>query len=252
MQKPLSGRTALVTGAGSGMGKAHAVTLASAGASVILFDLDTPESRQNVSETIAGIEAENGRAIGAFGSVQSLSDLEQAAQKSVDEYERSVDILVANAGIGVPGDRWDVTEEDWARLIDVNLSGVWRSCRAVIPGMIKQGGGRLILISSCVITRLSREEPAPAYTASKAGIVGLAKALAVELGDFGVSCNCIAPGNVATNLNAGEDHSVWTQRQALKVQIDPEDVSSAVLFLASDASRMISGVVIPVDGGFAV
>lgn len=256
VSRGLAGRLALVTGAARGLGLAQAQALARAGAHVVLFDLgeadraDTPGA--GLTASAAAIEATGGSVMAVAGDVTRLADLERAVGLGRDRFGRAVDILVANAGIGARRDSWDMAEADWARVVDVNLGGVWRSARAVIPGMIEAGGGRLIFVSSVVVDRIGRLDPAPAYVASKAGIRGLGRALATELGPHGITCNAIAPGNVQTDLNRADDHGWWTDRQCLPLAIRPEAIAEAVLFLASDAAAAITGTVLTVDAGFAV
>jgi NAD(P)-dependent dehydrogenase (short-subunit alcohol dehydrogenase family) len=160
--------------------------------------------------------------------------------------------VVANAGIAVAGSGRDTSEAQWQLTLDINLSGVWRTARAAIPTMVEQQYGRLVLVSS--VGGVKAVAGLAAYCASKAGVIALTKCLALELAEEGITANAIAPATVMTGLNRHLQDQVaeWTAAQAIKNVLDPEDVSAAVAYLASDEARYVTGTVMLVDAGFAI
>ena len=274
----VDGKVALVTGAGRGQGRSHAVRLASEGADVICVDvcadpLETLSyslsSEADLDETIAQIEAAGRRAVKAVADVRSLSEMQQAAEAGLAELGK-IDIVCANAGIGTWAVSWEMTEQQWSEMIDVNLTGVFNTVRAALPSMVERGeGGSLVLTSSTAGLRAYANTAH--YTAAKHGVIGLMKVLAQECGPHRIRVNAVCPTTVRTPLvindstfqlfapdvaNPTED-DVREAFEGLNIipgvpWIEPGDVSDAVLFLCSDAAKFITGVALPIDAGNTV
>ncbi|MEE8519428.1 MAG: SDR family NAD(P)-dependent oxidoreductase [Dehalococcoidia bacterium] len=247
----LSGRTAIVTGGAHGIGEAYCLALAKEGAKVAVADLDLPAAEQ-VARTIEDI---GGAAIALRTDVSSEESTLEMARRTAEELG-SVDILINNASIfeTVPMSRvgfMEVGVEEWDRLMAVNLKGPWLCARAVFPYMQKRGKGKIINISSGTI--FGGNATRPHYVASKAGVVGLTRNLARELGEFGINVNCIAPGSTLTgDLPEGAD--LGTRQRAVdvrsikRIQV-PADLVGTAIFLSSDASDFMTGQLLTVDGG---
>ena len=236
----LEGRTALVTGGSRGIGRAIAVELAGAGASVVVG------YRSGKDEAEAVAEEAGGRAVQA-----DVSDAEEAARLVADAGEP--DVLVNNAGLTRDGLLPRMPDEDWRDVIETNLSSVFYTCRAAVRPMMKRRAGAIVNISSVV--GLHGNPGQTNYAASKAGIIGLTKALARELGSRGVRANVIAPGYITSRLTdeiSEEMRSQMLQNTPLGRLGDPEDVAGAVRFLCSDAAKFITGEVLLVDGGLGL
>jgi 3-oxoacyl-[acyl-carrier protein] reductase len=236
----LDGKTALVTGASRGIGKAIAVELARAGASVIV-------SYQSAADEAEAVAAEiDGRAVQA--DVADPGD----AKRLVDE-AGDLDILINNAGLTRDTLLARMSDDDWDSVIDTNLGGVFNTCRAVVRGMMRRRSGSIVNVSSIVGLRGNPGQTN--YAASKAGIIGFTKALARELGSRGVRANVIAPGYVSTRLTDVIADDLKDQMLAatpLGRFGDPEDIAAAVRFLCSDEASFITGEVLLVDGGLAM
>jgi (+)-trans-carveol dehydrogenase len=270
----VEGKVAFISGAARGQGRAHAVRLAQEGADIIAVDickqidsvaipLSTPE---DLAETADLVKGHNRRIYTAEVDVRDYAGLKAAVDAGVEQLGR-LDIIVANAGIGNGGNTLDKTsEEDWTDMIDVNLGGVWKTVKAGVPHILSGGqGGSIILTSS--VGGLKAYPHTGHYVAAKHGVVGLMRTFAVELGQHMIRVNSVHPTNVNTPLfmneptmklfrpdleNPGpEDLKVIAQMMhTLPVGwVEPEDVSNAVLFLASDEARYITGVTLPIDAG---
>jgi SDR family mycofactocin-dependent oxidoreductase len=267
----LEGKVALVTGGARGQGRAHAVRLAREGADLVICDiceyLATPypgATKEQLEETQALVEGEGRRCVAERIDVRDLPALQALAGRAVAELGR-IDILVANAGILSPQPFEEISAEDWSRMLDVNLTGVFHSMQAVVPAMKQQGYGRIVATSS-MAGRQAYASNAH-YVASKWGVVGLVKAAAIDLGPFGITVNALCPTNVATDMifndavyrlfrpdleNPGVDDIVplMTQMHPQAVPwIAPEDVADAAAFLVSDQARHITGEVLTVSAG---
>jgi (+)-trans-carveol dehydrogenase len=270
----VEGKVAFITGAARGQGRAHAVRLAQEGADIIAVDickqiesvaipLSTPE---DLAETADLVKGHNRRIYTAEVDVRDFGSLKAAVDAGVEQLGR-LDIIVANAGIGNGGATLDKTsEEDWTDMIDVNLSGVWKTVKAGVPHILAGGhGGSIILTSS--VGGLKAYPHTGHYVAAKHGVVGLMRTFAVELGQHMIRVNSVHPTNVNTPLfmneptmklfrpdleNPGPDDLkvIAQMMHTLPVGwVEPEDVSNAVLFLASDESRYVTGVTLPIDAG---
>lgn len=243
----LEGKVALVTGAGAGIGRAIALGLAAAGAAVVVNDFSLTKAQGVAAE----IEEAKGRSLPFRADVTNRPEVLEMVEAGRKELS-AIDILVNNAGISNSFLIEDMPPEAWDRTISVNLTGAFNCTRAVIPGMIKQGGGKLVFISSlaghCVGGRGTS-----AYTASKHGIIGLMKALAWELGRYGITSNAVSPGATLTDML--KESLTPEQDEKLKADVptgslcSPEDIAEAVLFLASGRSRQITGHSLNVDSG---
>jgi 3-oxoacyl-[acyl-carrier protein] reductase len=236
----LEGKNALVTGGSRGIGRAIALELAQAGASVVVGY----RSGRDEAEGVAG-EA-GGRAVQA-----DVSDANEAARLVADAGEP--DVLVNNAGLTRDGLLPRMPDEDWRDVIETNLSSVFYTCRAAVRPMMKRRAGAIVNISSVV--GLHGNPGQTNYAASKAGIIGLTKALARELGSRGVRANVIAPGYITSRLTdeiSEEMRALMLQNTPLGRLGDPEDVAGAVRFLCSDAAKFITGEVLLVDGGLGM
>jgi SDR family mycofactocin-dependent oxidoreductase len=272
----VEGKVALVTGAARGQGRCHAVRLAEEGADIIAIDLcdqigtvhyDMP-TESDLVDTRTQIEALGRRVMTAEVDVRDTAALRTVVDDCVAQLGR-LDILVANAGIFSFGPVLELSEEAWRDVIDVNLTGVWRTCVAAIPAMIAAGhGGSVILTSS--VAGLTAFRNTAHYVVSKYGVVGLMKCLALELGEQGIRVNSVNPTAVATpmvlneptyklflpdsaNPTIDEFAAVNQQSHVLPVPwVESEDVANAVLFLASDESRYMTGVALPVDAGLLI
>ena len=236
----LEGKTALVTGASRGIGRAIALELARAGATVVVgYRSGAAEAEEVAAEA-------GGRAVQA-----DVSSAEEAARLVADSGD--VDILVNNAGVTRDGVLVRMPDDDWRAVIETNLSSVFYTCRAVARGMMKRRAGAIVNLSSVV--GIHGNPGQVNYAASKAGIVGLTKALARELGVRGVRANVVAPGYVHSRLTdaISEDmRGLMLQSTPLGRLGEPEDVAGAVRFLCSDEASFITGEVLLVDGGLGM
>jgi len=236
----LEGKTALVTGASRGIGRAIAQELAAAGASVVIGY----RSGQDEAEALAA-------EIGARAVQADVSSAEDAAR--LVEEAGDLDILVNNAGLTRDGLLARMSDDDWRTVIDTNLSSVFYTCRAVCRPMMKKRGGSIVNISSIVGVHGNWGQTN--YAASKAGIIGFTKSLARELGSRGVRANVVAPGYVKTQLTdvlPEEATAAMLQATPLGRLGEPEDIAGAVRFLCSDAAAFITGEVLLVDGGLGM
>ena len=236
----LEGRTALVTGGSRGIGRAIAVELGKAGASVVVG------YRSGAEEAEAVAAETGGRAVQA-----DVSNPDEA--RALVEEAGDLDILVNNAGLTRDGVLARMTDDDWRSVIDTNLGSVFYTCRAASRGMMKRRGGSIVNISSIVGLRGNWGQAN--YAASKAGIIGFTKSLARELGSRGVRANVVAPGYINTRLTdvlPEEAQSAMLANTPLGKLGDPDDVAGAVRFLCSDEASFITGEVLLVDGGLGM
>ncbi len=251
MPDKLENKVAVITGAGSGIGKAMAVLFAKEGASLVVADV-VEESLDKVVEEIKEL---NGKVVSCITDVAVKSDVESMIKTATDKYGR-LDILCNNAGIM---DRMmpvtELSDEFWERVIDVNLNGPFWACRKAIPVMIEQGKG--VILNTASMAGLFGCRAGAAYTSSKHALVGLTKNIAFMYADKGIRCNAICPGGVVTNIGVGGDVSEeGMARMELGISImpsmgNPEELATVALMLVSDDGSFMNGVAIPVDGGWA-
>ena len=239
--KLLEGKVALVTGAGRGIGKAIALRFAQEGANVAFTDLAINEA---VEETVKEIEAMGVKAK-AYASIAANFDESHEVVKQIVEDFGRIDVLVNNAGITKDGLMMRMSEAQWDAVINVNLKSAFNFIHAVTPVMAKQRSGSIINMSSVV--GVSGNAGQCNYSASKAGMIGLAKSIAKEMGPRGIRANCIAPGFIITDMTnqlSQEVKDQWAAQIPLRRGGTPEDVANVALFLASDLSSYVSGQVI--------
>jgi SDR family mycofactocin-dependent oxidoreductase len=274
-QGKFEGKVAFITGAARGQGRSHAIRLAQQGADIVAFDIcaqiDTVSyamsTPQDLEETRRLVEGVGGRLIPVIGDVRDANALAAAVEVAMTDFGR-IDIVSANAGIASMMPATDLDDKAWQDVIDINLGGVWKTVKATAPAMIAAGnGGSVILTSSfCGVRGVPNTVH---YTAAKHGVLGAMKTLANELGRHGIRVNAVAPGMVWTPMidnpayfelfcpevvdPTKEDlDPVARSLVALDVPwLEPEDITNAVLWLASDEARYITGVCISVDAGWA-
>ena len=245
--------TALITGAGIGIGAATAQAFAKAGYRTIVTDILDDEGR----EVVSGIESEGGEAEYRRLDVTSTDEADSVVS-AVEERYGALDTVVANAGIAHKVPLPELTDEKWDHTHEVDLKGVMRVCRAAAPAMRRAGRGSMISVSSIMGVAYGWDEHVQ-YSAAKAGVVGLVRGLAVELARDGVRVNGIAPGYIRTAQALSEEHSLGPEGLEQAAEFipmgrvgEPEDIADVILFLASDAARYLTGQVIVVDGGLLV
>lgn len=241
----LRGKRALVTGGNRGIGRTIAEKLAEAGADVAVF----ARSEGSVSEAAQNLSQRGVRGLALIGDVGSEEDVERAWGRLIEEFE-GLDILVNNAGITRDGLLLRMKPEDWDAVLDVNLTGAYRWCRRAVKQMLRQRGGRIVNISS--IVGVIGNPGQTNYAASKAGLIGFSKALAVEVASRGVTVNVIAPGYIETEMTDAMSEGAQEEflaRIPLGRLGTTGDVADLTVFLASPMSDYITGQVICVDGG---
>ena len=268
----LHGKTALITGGARGQGRAHALTCAREGADVIVVDIagQMPTvpyqmaSQDDLEETVKEVEAYDRRALAIQADVRNQGQLDEAVSRGIAEFGK-IDILIANAGIWTMGPFWELTEDQWDEMIGVNLTGVWKSAKAVAPHMIERGSGSIVITSS--INGLEPGANYAHYVTAKHGVIGLMKNIALELAPHGIRCNAISPGAIKTpmtnnqgswDLFAGRPGGTEADLDeggyhyaALKGTsfMEPQVIADTALYLNSDLAAKVTGVTIPVDAG---
>ena len=248
----LNGQTALVTGSGRGIGAALAVGLAQAGADVAVSD--RPDRLDLAKTTKSKVEAEGVKSRAYSLDVLDISRIPKAIDQVVQDFGR-LDILVNNAGIRIPKPALEVTEEDWDATIDINLKGVFFCAQAAGRYMVEQGYGRIINLGSQLSVTASRGRSS--YCASKFGVAGITKVMAVEWAPHGVTVNAIGPGPTSTPGMLAADSRTADEVQAdleahlpLGRRMDPEEMVGAVIYLASKSSAGTTGHLLLIDGGW--
>ncbi len=249
----LTGKTALVTGAGRGLGQGMALALAEAGADIAIAELDLPAAE----ETAKMVQARGRKALPFKADVTDLPGVETMFKQVVDEWGK-LDILVNNAGYAQPVSALEMSVQDWERMLAVDLKGVFICCKTVASYMIQQGGGKIVNIASMSSLHVNRDADYCHYNAAKAGVVMLTKSLAVEWARFKIYVNAISPGYCRTPGNA-----VRSDNPAIRaIRVDQgvikrygqayEDLGGAVVYLASEASNFTTGCNLVVDGGYSL
>jgi 3-oxoacyl-[acyl-carrier protein] reductase len=248
----LKGRVALVTGAASGIGAATAIAFSRAGADVAIGWF--PGDPHDVGPVRKAVEAAGRRAEVRELDVTSTESVNSFVAAAFEAFGR-IDICVANAGIARTVPALEMTDDQWNKVMNVNLLGVWRCFRAALPHMLDAGYGRLLATSSVAGTAQSWSEHAQ-YTASKAGLVGLVKTLAVEVGHRGVTVNAVAPGVIESPQSLDPVNSLGVEGVALAGRVNPvgrvgkpEDVAALYRFLASEDAGFVNGQLVTIDGG---
>ena len=271
----LDGKVALITGGSRGQGRAHALTCAREGADVIIVDIADQMAtvpyqmarQDDLDETAKQVEALDRRILALKGDVRDQGQLDAAVAQGIAEFGQ-IDILIANAGIWTTAPFWELTEDQWDEMIGVNLTGVWKSAKAVAPHMIERQAGSIVITSST-----NGIEPGlnyAHYVAAKHGVIGLMKNIALELAPYGIRCNSINPGAIRTPMTDHQGawdmfagHPGGTEEDlieggyhftALKGTsfMDPQVIADTALYLNSDLAAKVTGVTIPVDAGHLI
>lgn len=246
----LEGKVAIVTGGGRGLGRAYCEALAADGAAVVAADI------RDTAETVAAVEAAGGMIIGVPLDVADMASCSAMADAALAAFGR-IDVLVNNAALygDISGGRFDkLPDEQWDRVMAVNVKGIWQCCKACVPAMREAGGGSIVNISS--LAAKYGMAYAVDYATSKAAVIGMTRSLARELGRDWIRVNAVAPSAVQTE---GTDEFMGEKRdgmmaaiaqgQSLKSNLEPSDMTGTIIYLASDASRFVTGQTIMVDGG---
>jgi NAD(P)-dependent dehydrogenase (short-subunit alcohol dehydrogenase family) len=260
----LSGQVALVTGAGRGQGRSHCLALAEAGAAIaaldVCRDLDVPSyplaTRAELDELVADVERLGRPVLPLVADVRDAGEVAVAVAAVAETFGR-LDVLVNNAAVVTSAPFWELSEQQWAAVVDTNLSGVWRTTKAAVDLLRRSPRGRIVNIASTGGVRAVPEFAH--YVAAKHGVVGLTRAMAIELANDGVTVNAILPGAVDSPMLAGladelgltpEDvHKRWLHDQLLVEVIAPAEITGALLWLLSDSARHVTGHCLAVDGG---
>lgn len=270
----LDGKVALITGGSRGQGRAHAVTCAREGADVIIIDtleqissVVYPMAKQaDIDETVAQVEALDRRILAVPGDVRKQADLDAAVTKGIAEFGK-IDILIANAGIFSLAPAHELTDEMWDDMIAVNLTGVWKSAKAVLPHMMDNGGGSIVMTSS--INGLEPGANYVHYCAAKYGVVGVMKTLALEYARYGIRVNAVHPGAILTpmtswqgawDMMSGKPAGEGTEADMLEAGysfhalkgagfLSPQRIADAALWLNSELASAVTGISVPVDAG---
>lgn len=250
----LDGKVALITGAGSGIGRATAILFAQEGAKVAVVDMDEPGAKGAADQ----ITKAGGQAFAFKADVSKARDAEAMVAETVKRYGR-LDILYNNAGIFFPAQVHSMTEEEWDRMLGINLKGVFLGCKYALAEMMKQQAG--VILATGSIAGLEGHNGEPHYGAAKAGVNNLMKSIAMDYAHYNVRANCVCPGGVQTNI-AKDIVSKIPPEQLVKMgqlalshtlikrQAQPEEIARAALFLCSDDSSFITGQTLVVDGGW--
>src|SRR5262249_52898942 len=243
MDLGIRGKVALVTGAARSLGKADALALAAEGSKLAIVDLNAEGAEETAKEIVAG----GGPAAGYAWDIRETAQVQDVVAR-VEKDLGPVDICVNNAGmIYTVGQLKDMRDEDWEFNLAVNLTGTMKVTRAVFPGMRERRWGRIVCMAS--IAGLMGGFGQTAYSATKIGVIGFAKSVALEGARHNIPCNAVAPGIIAPNASLSPLYERMVKRVAMQKEGEPEDVASAIVFLCSERARYITGAVLPVTGG---
>ncbi len=250
LSRSVEGKVALITGSGSGMGRATSYVFAEAGAKVVVSDIN----KKQIEEVSSEINSSNGTCLKQILDVTNQENINEVIANVIKEFGQ-LDILINNAGISIPTTIDDENyEESWDRTFDVLLKGQVNLIRAALPFIRESDCGRIVNISSTEgLGATPRISP---YTSAKHGVIGLTRSLAVELGSQGITVNCICPGPINTAMTAAipiEDKQIYARRRVpLKRYGEPEEVAHMTLSLCLPAASFVNGAVLPVDGGLSI
>jgi meso-butanediol dehydrogenase / (S,S)-butanediol dehydrogenase / diacetyl reductase len=249
----LDGKVALITGAGSGIGRATAILFAQEGAKVAAVDVDEPGAK----DTVGQITKASGQAFAFKADVSKARDAEAMVAEAVKRFG-TLDIIYNNAGIFFPAQVHSMSEEDWDRMLSINLKGVFLGCKYALAELMKHGG---VILATGSIAGLEGHNGEPHYGAAKAGVNNLMKSIAMDYAHYNIRANCICPGGVQTNIAREIVQRIPPEQLAkmgqmalahslIKRQAQPEEIARAALFLCSDDSSFITGHTLIVDGGW--
>jgi SDR family mycofactocin-dependent oxidoreductase len=275
----VDGKVALITGAARGQGRAHAMRLAEEGADIVMLDICRPvqgvrypgATEEDFAETIEMVSRTGRRVVSHIGDVRNSADVDKVVADGLQAFGH-IDVVVGNAGVTLLAPGWEITEADWQTQIDINLTGSWRVAKAVIPSMIEAGrGGSIIFTTSGVVA--GGVGHMAHYSATKHGLIGICKELALELGPHGIRVNTLQPTAVNTLMMDNEvmwdlftpgreDETPEARRQGMLdiltqthpqavPWLEPEDLANGVLYLASDESRRVTGTALIIDAGLS-
>jgi SDR family mycofactocin-dependent oxidoreductase len=269
----LSGKTALITGGARGQGRSHAITFAREGADIITCDLVSQVATvpypmsvpDDLNETVKLVEEQDRRCVAMQADVRDTAQLQAVVERGIAEFGK-IDILVANAGIVAPVPLLDITDDDWSDMIDIDLTGVFKSIRAVAPHMVERRSGRIIATAS-IVGRIGASGLSH-YAAAKWGVIGLVKSAALEFGPYGVTVNAVCPTNVDTPMiqnpamyalfapgvqNPTRDDVTpgFSSLNALPVPwVQVQDISEGMLYLAAESGRYVTGETLTIAAGW--
>jgi NAD(P)-dependent dehydrogenase (short-subunit alcohol dehydrogenase family) len=246
----LTGRTAVVTGATRGLGRAFARALAEAGADIVVVGRDGTAAAE-VAREIDGLGR---RAHVVLADITRREEVERLRDAALDAFGR-VDVLVNNAGDCIHRPALEVTDAEWRRVMDVNLDAVWTCSQVFGAHMIERGRGSIVNIGSMSGQIVNRPQWQPAYNASKAAVHHLTRSLAAEWAPFGVRVNALAPGYVKTDMSPVDEPQYrqhWIEDAPQRRYATPDELGPAIVYLASDASSFVTGSVLVIDGGYTV
>jgi 3-oxoacyl-[acyl-carrier protein] reductase len=243
----LEGKVAIITGGANGIGKMTAKRFLQEGAKVVISDLNAEAGNAAVQQL---------EALGSITFIQSnvaeTNQVQELVQKTIETYGK-IDVLVNNAGITIDGLLTKMDEESWEKVISVNLTGVFKCTKEVVPFMIEQGAG--VILNASSVVGVYGNIGQTNYAATKAGVIGLTKSWAKEMGPKGIRVNAVAPGFIVTDMTAKVPQKIldlMESKTPLRQLGQPEDIANAYLFLASDDARYINGTVLNVDGGLVL
>lgn len=242
-------KTVLITGASRGIGKATAEAFAKNGYRVIVNYFQSKKEAEQLCEELKGMGYDCLTVQADVSKEVQVSDM----MENIRNFSSHIDVLVNNAGVDLQKILIDTTQNEWDRLFDINIKGMFNCCRAVLPEMVKRKYGKIVNISS--ILGVNGASCEVAYSATKAAVIGFTKALAKEVGPCGINVNCIAPGVVMTDMMRKlGDEALQSLKEATSLGVigTPEDIAESVLFLASDKSKFTTGQILSPDGGLVI